>query len=158
MKSPVTVHIRGPIQGYIYYPTVTGGGSTEGLGFRLDSNLQPQILNPTIVLGSARKEGMDPYSSPCIAHDSSFHFLFRSFIPKPLNLKTLVFSGPIVVSIFFSIPSFPANQEPEGAPRTQRFHAGHPLGGQTTTTSTAVELPWLQPFELESKLGLGFRV
>ena len=49
---------------------------------------------------------MDPHSSTYITHSTSFHFLFHSFLPT-LN--------PIVVSIFFSVASFPADQRP-GSP------------------------------------------
>ena len=49
---------------------------------------------------------MDPCSSPGITHESSFYFLFHS-LPKTLNSSI---KPTIVVSIFFFIPSFPANQ------------------------------------------------
>ena len=50
-----------------------------------------------------------------MAHCSSFYLFFHSFQnPKPY----ITYYGPyiipiIVVSIFFSIPSFPANQGPD---------------------------------------------
>ena len=62
---------------------------------------------------------MDSYSSPYIVHYGSFHFLFHSSYITPIYTPSSLFTPYIIpiineVSIFFSIPSFPANQGPLG--------------------------------------------
>ena len=62
---------------------------------------------------------MDTSSSPYIAHYNSFHFLFHyPYITPIFTLQSLYNPYMIprihVVSMFFSIPSFPASQRQEG--------------------------------------------